>query len=67
MQIFKTRLKTLGIDSKTKLLPNQEMNNANDSLARRRDTNKKVNKNKTGVKTEVNLCHNILLFASTTK
>ena len=49
MQIFKTRLKTLGIDSKTKLLPNQEMNNANDSLARRRDTNKKVNKNKTGV------------------
>ncbi|XP_058825721.1 cilium assembly protein DZIP1L-like [Topomyia yanbarensis] len=45
MSTFKSRLKGLGIDSKTRLLPKEDLNLASVVLAERRDANKKKNRN----------------------
>ncbi|XP_055606752.1 cilium assembly protein DZIP1L [Uranotaenia lowii] len=45
LNTFKSRLKSLGIDSKTKSLPKEEFNAAAEALAGRRDANRKKNRN----------------------
>ncbi|XP_062554278.1 cilium assembly protein DZIP1L isoform X2 [Armigeres subalbatus] len=44
LNTFKTRLKQLGIDSKTKAISKEDLNAATESLAKRRDVNKKRNR-----------------------